>query len=55
MITDRQEWRTERQFLPQFFSEVAAIVGFSESKDGPSKLSTYAAARINSSAEGEYK
>ena len=40
----------ERRFLHQFLSEVAVIVGFSESKDGLSKLSTKGGARISSNA-----
>jgi hypothetical protein len=38
----------ERRFLPRFLSEVAAIVGFSESKDRLSKLSTKVATRNGS-------
>jgi formate hydrogenlyase transcriptional activator len=40
----------ERRFLNQFLSEVAAIVGFSESKNRLSKLSIKGAARIRSNA-----
>jgi hypothetical protein len=42
----------ERQFLPQFLSEVAAVVEFRGSKDGVSKLSTWGAAKISSNLDG---
>jgi PAS domain S-box-containing protein len=46
----KSERAPERRFLNQFLSEVAAIVGFSESKNRLSKLSTKGAARIRSNA-----
>ncbi len=44
----------EPRFLPQLLSEVAAVVGFSETKDTLSKLSTKGAARISSNALASY-
>jgi PAS domain S-box-containing protein len=41
----------ERRFLPEFLSDVAAIGGFSESKERLSKLSTKGAARMSSNAQ----
>jgi NADPH:quinone reductase-like Zn-dependent oxidoreductase len=48
-----RNYRTQIRFLPQFLSEVAAIVRFSGSKDRLSELSIRGAAKISSNGHAE--